>query len=236
MEQENIIKEDKNRLHTVTPFSRCLAMVLFIAFPFIGGWIGYSLAPLNSVSETIWPVPPTELTNVASTTSIVPNAETSTSSQPFSESDWESSLSKELRFTLLYATPDKKAYYESGIPGSSACCEIFRLDYPTNSFNFVTRVDIINDKLSPSKKFFTKVGVVDEKEIIEIFSIETGLLVKSLDVAEQGQTIVSSECGYGGYAYDLNWTSDNVLKYGIFNSDSVDRCNKDLLEHRYIEI
>lgn len=37
-------------LHRVTPLSNYLAMVLFIALPFIGGWFGYTLA-LESVVE-----------------------------------------------------------------------------------------------------------------------------------------------------------------------------------------
>lgn len=34
-----------NNLHTVTPLSKYLAMVLFVVLPFLGGWIGYNLAP-----------------------------------------------------------------------------------------------------------------------------------------------------------------------------------------------
>ena len=32
-------------LHKVTPLSKYLAMFLFVALPFIGGWIGYTYAP-----------------------------------------------------------------------------------------------------------------------------------------------------------------------------------------------
>lgn len=38
------VKEVSN-LHQVTPLSKYLAMVLFIVLPFIGGWVGYQLAP-----------------------------------------------------------------------------------------------------------------------------------------------------------------------------------------------
>jgi len=33
-------------LHTITPVSKYLALVLFITLPFIGGWIGYQNAPV----------------------------------------------------------------------------------------------------------------------------------------------------------------------------------------------
>ena len=43
---DQLIAEDsKNRLCKVTPLSKYLAMALFIAMPFIGGWIGYTYAP-----------------------------------------------------------------------------------------------------------------------------------------------------------------------------------------------
>lgn len=46
MEEEQSSKlELKSKLNTVTPFSKYLALVLFVAMPFIGGWIGYMYAP-----------------------------------------------------------------------------------------------------------------------------------------------------------------------------------------------
>jgi hypothetical protein len=35
----------KSQLHTVTPLLKYLAMGLFIALPFLGGWIGYTYSP-----------------------------------------------------------------------------------------------------------------------------------------------------------------------------------------------
>jgi hypothetical protein len=50
MENENksqVVEQMKqvSQLHQVTPLSKYLAMVLFIALPFIGGWVGYTNAP-----------------------------------------------------------------------------------------------------------------------------------------------------------------------------------------------
>jgi hypothetical protein len=44
MEPENTAVKSTSRLNQVTPLSKYLAMVLFIAMPFIGGWIGYQYA------------------------------------------------------------------------------------------------------------------------------------------------------------------------------------------------
>jgi hypothetical protein len=39
------INEEKSSIFCVTPFSKYLAMILFILMPFIGGWVGYTYAP-----------------------------------------------------------------------------------------------------------------------------------------------------------------------------------------------
>lgn len=40
-------------LHRVTPLSKYLAMILFVALPFIGGWVGYQYAPEKIVTTEI---------------------------------------------------------------------------------------------------------------------------------------------------------------------------------------
>lgn len=49
MEQEELnLEQQSNKfesLHKVTPFSKYLAIALFVALPFIGGWVGYTFAP-----------------------------------------------------------------------------------------------------------------------------------------------------------------------------------------------
>ena len=39
------IEPEKNIWTTVTPFSKYLALALFVALPFVGGWVGYHYAP-----------------------------------------------------------------------------------------------------------------------------------------------------------------------------------------------
>ena len=43
------LKTDKHPIFQVTQTSKYLAMLLFILMPFIGGWIGYTLAPIKTV-------------------------------------------------------------------------------------------------------------------------------------------------------------------------------------------
>jgi hypothetical protein len=44
-EAEDQVQEEVSVLHKVTPLSKYLALGLFVALPFIGGWIGYQYAP-----------------------------------------------------------------------------------------------------------------------------------------------------------------------------------------------
>jgi hypothetical protein len=43
------LPQPTSSLHRVTPLSKCLAMALFIILPFIGGYIGYTFAPVKVV-------------------------------------------------------------------------------------------------------------------------------------------------------------------------------------------
>ncbi len=58
-EQENTVQNTPSPLHTVTPLSKYLAMALFIALPFLGGWIGYTYAPEKVVEIKV----PVEITD-----------------------------------------------------------------------------------------------------------------------------------------------------------------------------
>jgi hypothetical protein len=45
LEQNEVAETKPSPLHTVNPLSKYLAMALFVAMPFFGGWVGYSYAP-----------------------------------------------------------------------------------------------------------------------------------------------------------------------------------------------
>jgi hypothetical protein len=46
---ENKKPTASENLHTVTPVSKYLAMLLFVLLPFIGGWIGYNYTPVKVI-------------------------------------------------------------------------------------------------------------------------------------------------------------------------------------------
>ncbi len=48
-ESQNMDVSQASLVNRVTPFSKYLAMALFVVMPFIGGWIGYMHAPLKVV-------------------------------------------------------------------------------------------------------------------------------------------------------------------------------------------
>lgn len=53
------------QLNTVTPFSKYVAMTLFIGMPFIGGWIGYNIAPEKVVLvETFTPATVEDISSI----------------------------------------------------------------------------------------------------------------------------------------------------------------------------
>ncbi len=43
------IEQKPSILNSVTPLSKYLAMILFVIMPFIGGWIGYTYAPIKII-------------------------------------------------------------------------------------------------------------------------------------------------------------------------------------------
>ena len=53
MEESQVLAEkqtpQKSVYMTVTPFSKTLALALFILLPFIGFWLGYTNAPVDVV-------------------------------------------------------------------------------------------------------------------------------------------------------------------------------------------
>jgi hypothetical protein len=51
--QEEEKVEQKSQLHQVTPLSKYLAMALFVILPFVGGYVGYQLAPERVVEVPV---------------------------------------------------------------------------------------------------------------------------------------------------------------------------------------
>lgn len=51
-ESHTISSSGWQNLHRVTTVSKYLALLLFIALPFLGGWVGYTYAPTKTVEVT----------------------------------------------------------------------------------------------------------------------------------------------------------------------------------------
>lgn len=67
-----MVETKQSPLHTVTPLSRYLAMLLFIILPFLGGWVGYTHAPEKIVKNekiAVIEFPDTSVTGLTDTNS-----------------------------------------------------------------------------------------------------------------------------------------------------------------------
>lgn len=224
-------------LSKVTPLSKYFALLLFIVMPFVGGYIGYQFAFQNTVVDNAIYIPsaPPVATTTADAKVNSDVSATASSSRDISEKEFFAS--KEQMFTLLYTTPDNEAYYEAGKPGSSACCRIYKYDYRTEGYSFVTEFDIILDKYSPSKKLFAR--PVDGEGVtqkIEVLSTNSGAPVASIENLVPSEIFASGGCGYSGYTYDIKWIDDKTVRYGVFKADSADQCDYELIEYRDLKI
>lgn len=65
LNEAELIPRDKSQLNTITPLSKYLAVALFIFLPFLGGWIGYTLAPerIVEVQKVVVKEMPTDTSN-----------------------------------------------------------------------------------------------------------------------------------------------------------------------------
>jgi hypothetical protein len=59
---------DTSKLFCVTPLSKYLAMALFVAMPFLGGWVGYQYAPVQIIEVEV----PIETDKGAETAAVTP--------------------------------------------------------------------------------------------------------------------------------------------------------------------
>lgn len=86
---------EKSVLHQVTPVSKYLAMALFISLPFVGGYVGYSLAPEKVVEVTVERVVVKDIS---------PEQETETKVQPVSATTTQEVYKSPNGFSVLIST------------------------------------------------------------------------------------------------------------------------------------
>lgn len=113
---DEVVVPKKNILFEVTPASRVLAGVLFIALPFIGGWIGYTYGSNNSITEVTTNIHPDTPVQIATPQS---NSEISTASEEiqhnlaedFSTEEMACSALPEIENILNTFDPDSEKFW-----------------------------------------------------------------------------------------------------------------------------
>lgn len=102
----------QSTLHTITPLSKYLAMTLFVALPFFGGWIGYTYAPEKIVE--IEKVVEVEKVLITKESSITNESEISDSTQDTSQNNYVAYNNSELGIELTH--PSHWTVYTQKVP------------------------------------------------------------------------------------------------------------------------
>lgn len=252
MEPNNIETEPrrvKSILCTVTPFSKYLALLLFILMPFVGGWIGYHFALDNGVVEQV-----SNMVDAINSEEKVVNATTTTEipSEMVREVNFD-----EVRKKYVIENPNKEleelytpgsgdlVFYSSFTPHSSACCTTIAYDTKTATFHEIYGGYInmmIGEKSSPEGRYIAhvedgwSVELSKSVKIITVLDLDSRLIAAEARPLRENETFVSSECGYDGYVYDLNWTNEGTLTYAVYKEGSADKCEPDLVERRELKV
>lgn len=226
----------KNVLHQVTPLSKYLAMVLFVAMPFLGGWIGYMYAP-----EKVVEVERTVYRDLVVSTSSQSTSEAVRLEDPmrvkFNEFMGSSRYDAETFYTRVDGS---RTYYKTFLPDSSACCGVVTYDKGTESFattSFGINVTI-GETLSPDGRFYVRVvNPTSTRAELEVIDFETETVVRRIAPAED-ETFMSSRCGYSGSEFAIDWSVNDSFDYGVYRESSwlPDSCEPQYIEWRVVRV
>ena len=222
-------------LFTVTPVSKFLAVVLFVALPFLGGWIGYQygLKQCFECDGSYMYINQEEY--FTSTQNQTLSVDIETLQRSFQE---QFSVADDIE--LQYEAMSSQATYVRTLTYSSRPSNIYRFDKNTRMF-YETDYSFDpagGDSVSPSGRFLasaldlyqatTSVAIFDFEQEEEVFILQPG----------SGETLWSGLCGYSGPTLDLQWEEDESLRYGVYAFDSIDydECDTELLEYRTWQI
>ncbi len=210
-------------LKKVTSLSKFFALVLFVSLPFLGAYVGYQFAPIQVV-EVQHPV--TE--SISEKQIVLPSL--SELQSVFSEQ-----ISDRLAIEYLYTTKGgNTSYFKSFIPNSSSCCGVYKYNPITNRFlDTGIAIDMMSgEKASADGRYIAKVNEI----FLEVYDLETqSRVVKQIINGEE--TLVATTCTYSAISYDLEWTTDNTLTYGVYKNIDLSEggCpDMELLEYRTI--
>lgn len=221
---------DANILKQVTPLSKYLAMAIFIIMPFLGGYVGYHYASESAVGHAV----------VTEEIFGVHDIDTQVLFQK------QYNTQQEILFLYKTKINDNKYYLTTN--HSSKPSILFR--YDTNSQRFyetgITIDWVLGEKASPNGRYVLKVDWLNDESGVtannfSIFDLETESVVKEVQLPE-GETLLSSVCGYAGFSFDINWESDSTVLYGVYYLNSVNSafnatetgsdCDIDFIEYR----
>lgn len=244
--------KEKQAIFRVTPLSKYLAMVLFIAMPFIGGWIGYIYAP-EKIVEIEKIVVVKEKSDVSADQTEYQFEEFScdyiefvddvcykllgtnaagerivliddiTEAFRIQSKDSNSALGK-----IYFPVEQTVAYFKSFIPNSDGCCGISRFDFKTQEFTQLKGYGpAMGEIISPSGRYVLNTN----GKTIEIRDLETEFVAK-VDAPDAG-ILWATNCALGGSATNFEWINDTTLKFGIY--ENVPATPEDICENRLIE-
>lgn len=210
----------------VTRLSKALAMLVFIALPFLGGFVGYRSAPEKIVY-----------------------IETSTETSQEANDGWDEVIKqyqaayntdRVLEF-LFRADSDTEIVYFQSVGATSACCGVIGYNQGTKSF-FETDAyadGVSGEVLSPSGKLIAQLRDDDAAHpSLEIYDIEAKAVIKRIDV-DSSESLWENKCGYGGGYASFTWLDNETISYGVYkelSQDSETACEMKFVEYRYDKV
>lgn len=213
-------------LMQVTPLSKGVALLVVIALPFLGGWVGYQSAP----EETVY----IETSNETSSEGEDEYAEITKQYQALYNTD------RVLEF-LFRADSDIEIFYFQSVGATSACCSVVGYNRTKNSF-FETDAAadvVLGEVFSPSGRLIAKLNDNDPKHpSLEIYDIEAKAVVNTITL-DPTERLWENKCGYGGGYANFTWLDNETISYGVYKELSEDpetTCEMEFVEHRYEKV
>jgi hypothetical protein len=210
-----------NPLHTVTPLSKYLAMVLFVFLPFLGGYIGYVYAPEKVVGVEKVVVTDMELAEIDDGNLL----------QMF-QSQFDTS--NEIEF--LYKSMQSGVSYYKTLTFSSKSSRVVGYVPGSNSFS---ETDFFIDfaageKPSPDGRYLLNIEDYSRPTTsIYFVDLEAETKMKSI-LLQDTETLWSGKCGYSGPTFNFEWIDSMTLKYAVHQLASVEKegCDTEFIEYR----
>lgn len=236
--------EQKSVLHQVTPLSKYLAMALFIILPFVGAYVGYTLAPLKVVEvEKIIEVEKLAVGEGQVSEIGIDDLEASFDTKTTQQRDFaalqalfKNQLNQDEEIQFLYSPQHSNLQYFKILYRSSKSSGIVVYDPATNNFSRTAfQIDsVVGESASPDGRFISKlVDYSSPTTTIEIIDLESESVIRVIEPSED-ETLWSGKCGYAGPTFDMEWIGSSTIKYGVYNLNSVDSegCDTVFVEYR----